>query len=227
MIFCGRGPGKSNFGLLSLGISILSANDLVLGSTKASAKALLININWWYTRTNIIHTFPKNCALKTALHSVNGLVHTSATKPLTQSLSYRHKRGYKLARSKSGDILRSRTRKSNFGLLSLCINILSANDLVLGSTKASAKALLININCLYTRTNTIHTFPKNCALKKDLYSVNGLVHTSATKPLTQSLSYFHKRGNKLARSKSGDIFVVKDQEIKFWTTVALYQHFVC
>ena len=48
-------------------------------------------------------------------------------------------------------------------------------------------------------------FPKNCVLKIDLYSINGLVITSATKPLTQSSPYFHKRGNILARSKSGDI----------------------
>ena len=30
-------------------MNIVSADDLVLGSTRTSAKALLININWLYT----------------------------------------------------------------------------------------------------------------------------------------------------------------------------------
>ena len=57
--------------------------------------------------------FPKNCVLKIYLYSINGLVITSAPKPLTQSSPYFHKRGNILARSKSGDILRSTTRKTN------------------------------------------------------------------------------------------------------------------
>ena len=59
---------------------------------------------------------------------------------------------------------------------------------------------------------TIYT--KNCVLKKIVYySINGLVSTTEAKPLIQSSSNFHKRGNIFARNKSGDILWSKTRNI--------------
>ena len=58
---------------------------------------------------------------------------------------------------------------------------------------------------------TIYT--KNCVLKIVYYSINGLVSTTDAKPLIQSSSNFHKRGNIFARNKSGDILRSKTRNI--------------